>query len=627
MSPPYKLTYFDIMGLAEPIRLLLSYGNLDFEDCRVPKESWPNIKPNMPFGQIPVLEFNGKVYHQSIAISRYLAKQVKLVGKDDIEDMEIDAIVDVLMDFRSKVAKYHYDGDEAAKEAYAKTLFGEIVPYYLEKLDKQAKENGGYLVGGKLTWADLILVGSIDYMNFMAKKELLAGAPNLLKVKENVAAVPNKKMQQPLPSLTYFAVPGLAEPIRWLLAYGDYEYLENSISFDIWGDYKESTPAGQLPIFKVKGKVLHQSMAISRFLGTIQNLAGNTPMENWEIDAAVDTVTDLRLKIVAWSVETDPERKDRLAYTLQNEFLPEFLGNLERQAEKNHGHLALKKITWADIVFAATDHFLSDVYTSAFGGTELLSGYPNLLSIVRSVRNIPTIKRLAQQNLKIKFVTNTTKESKRILHDRLTNLGFTVNKNDILSSLGACRNLIEKNNLKPMLMIAPDALEDFEGLACPRNETPNAVVIGLAPTEFNYARLNEAFRYLQNGAQLIAIHAGKYYKSSDGMSLGPGCFVKGLEYSAQCSATLVGKPNKLFFQSPLDEDVKPAEAIMIGDDVTDDVKGAMDAGLRGYLVKTGKYREGDESKISPAPTAVFSSFVEAADKIIEQLTQKTVYCT
>nr|UUB32734.1 glutathione S-transferase GSTs6 [Dendroctonus valens] len=190
MSPFYKLTYFDIMGLAEPIRMLLSYGNLDFEDYRVPLERWPNVKPNVPFGQIPVLEFNGKVFHQSIAISRYLAKQVKLVGKDDIEDMEIDAIVDVLMDFRSKVAKYHYDEDAAAKEAYAKTLFGEIVPYYLEKLDKQAKENGGFLVGGKLTWADLILVGSIDYMNFMANKDLLAGAPNLTKVKENVAAVP-----------------------------------------------------------------------------------------------------------------------------------------------------------------------------------------------------------------------------------------------------------------------------------------------------------------------------------------------------------------------------------------------------------------------------------------------------
>lgn len=58
-----------------------------------------------------------------------------------------------------------------------------------------------------------------------------------------------------------------------------------------------------------------------------------------------------------------------------------------------------------------------------------------------------------QQNLKVKFVTNTTKESKRVLHNRLVNLGFNVSKNDILSSLGACRNLIEKNKLKPMLMV------------------------------------------------------------------------------------------------------------------------------------------------------------------------------
>lgn len=54
-------------------------------------------------------------------------------------------------------------------------------------------------------------------------------------------------------------------------------------------------------------------------------------------------------------------------------------------------------------------------------------------------------------------------------------------------------------------------------------------------------------------------------------------------------------------------------------DVTDDIQGAMNAGLMGYLVKTGKYRSGDEHKITPPPTAVFNSFVEAVDKILEQI--------
>lgn len=80
------------------------------------------------------------------------------------------------------------------------------------------------------------------------------------------------------------------------------------------------------------------------------------------------------------------------------------------------------------------------------------------------------------------------------MHNRLTELGFEVNVNDIISSLGAAQKVIEAQQLKPMLLLSPEAMEDFEHLKCPQNETPNAVVIGLAPTEFHYERLNEAFR-------------------------------------------------------------------------------------------------------------------------------------
>lgn len=48
----------------------------------------------------------------------------------------------------------------------------------------------------------------------------------------------------------------------------------------------------------------------------------------------------------------------------------------------------------------------------------------------------------------------------------------------------------------------------------------------------------------------------------------------------------------------------------------------MNAGLKGYLVQTGKYKTGDENKITPAPTAVFPSFVEAVDKILDQIEEE-----
>lgn len=102
--------------------------------------------------------------------------------------------------------------------------------------------------------------------------------------------------------------------------------------------------------------------------------------------------------------------------------------------------------------------------------------------------------RLKASKLYVKFVTNTTKESRRTLHERLVNFGFDVDRNDIISSLGAAQSIIESRKLKPMLLLSPDAIEDFEHLKCPPNETPNVVVIGLAPTEFHYERLNEAFK-------------------------------------------------------------------------------------------------------------------------------------
>lgn len=98
-----KLTYFNSQALGEAIRLLLHYGKIEFDDVRIDFEKdWPTYpKEKLPLGQIPVLEIDGKVLYQSIAICRYLARKFKLVGDTALEDYEIDNAVDNLNDFRS----------------------------------------------------------------------------------------------------------------------------------------------------------------------------------------------------------------------------------------------------------------------------------------------------------------------------------------------------------------------------------------------------------------------------------------------------------------------------------------------------------------------------------------------
>uniref|UniRef100_A0A8D8MFA8 glutathione transferase n=1 Tax=Culex pipiens TaxID=7175 RepID=A0A8D8MFA8_CULPI len=98
--PDYKVYYFNVKALGEPLRFLLSYGNLPFDDIRITREEWPALKPTMPMGQMPILSVDGKKVHQSVAMSRYLAKQVGLAGADDWENLMIDTVVDTVNDFR-----------------------------------------------------------------------------------------------------------------------------------------------------------------------------------------------------------------------------------------------------------------------------------------------------------------------------------------------------------------------------------------------------------------------------------------------------------------------------------------------------------------------------------------------
>ncbi|CAG8614097.1 3268_t:CDS:10, partial [Dentiscutata heterogama] len=203
-------------------------------------------------------------------------------------------------------------------------------------------------------------------------------------------------------------------------------------------------------------------------------------------------------------------------------------------------------------------------------------------------------------------------ENRTSILDKLIDSGIDANKNEIITTLSACRNLIISRKLRPLLILEDDALDDFQGI--PTEEPKDAVVVGLSPSNLRYDVLNKAFRILIDNpnAPLIALHKGKYFAESDGLSLGPGPFVSALEYACEGVKTIVvGKPEKSFFESALkDMDLleKANQVIMIGDDITQDLGGgAKELGLIRYLVKTGKYRSGDETR-DPTINGVFDNF-------------------
>lgn len=183
----YKLHYFNIRGLAEPIRYLFKYGGVEFEDIRIERENWPNMKESMPLKQMPVLDIDGERVYQSVAISRYLGNKFGLAGKDAWENLQIDIVVDTFTDLRTKISAV-FQASESQKEELLKKLKEEILPFFLGKLNEFAEKNGGYLAIKRLTWVDIYvtaLSGVIGYVD----KDGYSKYPGLKKVVENVESI------------------------------------------------------------------------------------------------------------------------------------------------------------------------------------------------------------------------------------------------------------------------------------------------------------------------------------------------------------------------------------------------------------------------------------------------------
>jgi HAD superfamily hydrolase (TIGR01458 family) len=137
------------------------------------------------------------------------------------------------------------------------------------------------------------------------------------------------------------------------------------------------------------------------------------------------------------------------------------------------------------------------------------------------------------------------------------------------------------------------------------------VIVGDLGDGWDYDVLNGAFRQLMDGAELIALQKNRYWETAEGLSLDAGPFVSALEYATGREAEVVGKPSDAFFELALsDLGVNAGGAAMVGDDVEADIGGALDAGLAGILVRTGKYREDLVSSSGVEPTATVDSIAD-----------------
>ena len=216
---------------------------------------------------------------------------------------------------------------------------------------------------------------------------------------------------------------------------------------------------------------------------------------------------------------------------------------------------------------------------------------------------IDTLEWLRRAGVPFRLITNTTTHTRRRLAETLGAAGLHVEAEEIVTAVAATAEHLRANcaGAKVFVLSDGDAREDLDGVPIVESpEDADMVVLGGAGDGFSYDTLNRVFRRLMDGAPLIGMHRNLFWRTASGWELDAGAYINGLEAAASVSATICGKPAEAYFTAALDLlGVSSAHAAMVGDDITNDVLGAQAAGIRGVLVRTGKFRPEDLSIGSP----------------------------
>ncbi|KAF7253599.1 Glutathione S-transferase [Varanus komodoensis] len=170
------LGYWDIRGLANPIRLLLEYTGTSYEDKHysglgeapdIDRSQWTNVKEKLglDFPNLPYLIDGERKITQSNAILRYIARKHKMCGENEDEMIRVDILENQVMDFRMGFARLCYSPD-----------FEKLKPEYMEQLPGKLKQFSQFLgdkkwfVGKKITYVDFLVYDVLDQQRIFEPK-------------------------------------------------------------------------------------------------------------------------------------------------------------------------------------------------------------------------------------------------------------------------------------------------------------------------------------------------------------------------------------------------------------------------------------------------------------------------
>jgi HAD superfamily hydrolase (TIGR01458 family) len=207
--------------------------------------------------------------------------------------------------------------------------------------------------------------------------------------------------------------------------------------------------------------------------------------------------------------------------------------------------------------------------------------------------SVQAIAWLRSRSIPFRLITNTTTHTREDLAATLGDAGFDVRADEVVTAVVATASYLRSHHPDARVFVLSDGdgTGDLDGVEIVETpEDADVIAIGGASDDFSYDAVNRIFRRLRDGASLVGMHRNLFWRTSGGWELDGGAYIAGLEAAAGVTAATCGKPSPASFEAALSLVGVPAErALMVGDDIVNDVLGAQAAGITGVLVRTGKF--------------------------------------
>ncbi|KAF8363340.1 hypothetical protein PRIPAC_90263 [Pristionchus pacificus] len=387
IMPQYRLTYFDLRGRGEPIRMMFALKGIPYEDRRITLAEAPQLKGEFPFGCLPMLEVDGVKVAQTLSILRYLARENGCAGPDNLTAAIADALADQYADFVMSLqswlvvtAGYVEADEDALYQSIYEPARAKNFPYFEAALKKST--TGWYANTADYTHADIFIAASLEWLTRLDKNadKLFDGFPLMEAHFKKIFALPAIEKHMPHYKLTYFNVRGRGEPVRMMFTIAGVPFEDKRIDKADWPELKKTFPFGTLPVLEVDGVQIGQTLAIVRYVAREFGLAGPDNLTAALADALADQFVDFLQSTEKWLVSTfggtaTSEEKDEIYNTVFVPAREKHFAYFEAALAKSTTgwYAGTPELTHADVVIANYLAFVSSLDKNA---DKLFEGFP-----------------------------------------------------------------------------------------------------------------------------------------------------------------------------------------------------------------------------------------------------------